>query len=154
MKNYDSFSSYPSTLNDEEIINISKIIRDFKDEIITYIEVENLFDKLNITIVPLIVDSSNLKTVKQVSDLRERVENKTLKAQDINGYLISNERCKNVLFRYDRQAIEKLAKHGDERAIKTLEVLKEWENNFPNWQDKRKQEFEEYKTEFNIPKYR
>lgn len=147
--NFDkNVKCYEEILTDEEIVDISKIIREFEKGKITYLEVQDLFSNMNIKLVPNIIDPTNFKTIRQVEELKSRIENKTLQSKDINGYVISSERFQNVLFRYDRPAIEKLAESGDEEAIKTLKGLKEWEEYFSNKQAELQMEFEELKRRF------
>lgn len=48
-------------------------------------------------------------------------------AGDFDGYLISGSNYENVVIRYDRMMIEILAKNGDEDAIRTRNILIQWE---------------------------
>lgn len=145
---------YKDILTDSEIVSISKIVRDFEHGIITYKDVEHLFEEKNISMVPKIIDASKLKTAKQVSELRDRVSKNELVSSDMDGYIISNDRYQDVIFRYDRYAIEKLAMFGDEKAIETLEALKSWEADFSNWQQRQKEQFDLYDLDFQSKRYK
>ncbi len=130
--------------DDDDAISIAKIIREFEDEHINYIEMEKQLKQLNFSMIPSLKDSSKFKLRKQVEDFKTRIQTKTLLPEDVNGFFISNEKYDNLLFRYDRYIIELLANHGDAKAIEELNRLREWEANFPNWQVERDREFAEF----------
>lgn len=150
----NSIRRYDEILTDDEIVSISKVVRDFEHGIITYKDVEHLFEERNIAMVPKLIDASKLKTIKQVSELRDRVSNNELVSGDIDGYIISNDRYQDVIFRYDRYAIEKLAELGDEKAKQTLEALKSWEADFSNWQQRQKEQFALHDLGFQAKRYK
>ena len=130
MKNQqeDNIKLYNEVLSEKEIVTIGLIIRKFEREQITYKKLKQLLEGENIKLTPNFRDGSTLKlNKKQHEEMQKRFESEEYDPGDFKGYLISGENYENVLIRYDRPMIEVLAKNGDEDAIRTRNILVQWE---------------------------
>jgi len=143
---------YSTILAYDEIIVVAQAARDFEDGTIKYGELMQKLEVKGISITPRLIDPKQYRTVKQVTDFKNRVANLTLVSSDMQGYLISSDHYKNVYFRYDRFSIELLANNGDEKAKIRLKSLRDWEANFPKGQKLQQQNFGGFEERFTKPR--
>ena len=132
-KKEDDIKLYNEVLSEKEIVTLGLIIRKFEREQISYKQLKQLLKEQNIELTPRFQDVSIKKmTVRQADEMKIRFEKEEYDPGDFNGYLISGEKYDNVIIRYDRPMIDILAKNGDEDAIRTRNILVQWEERHIN----------------------
>lgn len=103
---------YDVALTDNEILQYSQIIDQFKKGEINFHTLQNMFLNEGITIEPVVNDYSKLPLTPEVDVIKKRISEQNYLYSDINYFVLNSSEFKNVVFRIDYKAIELLANYG------------------------------------------
>ena len=118
---------YGDVLDNQEVVNIGLLLSDFKSGTLTYTEFKEKMTLLGYELDVQLVDSKRIRLLKDVQEFNQRVESNQLLSKDVNKYVAKTKEGYELYFNYDRTMIEALANYGDEKAIKILEGVQNFE---------------------------
>lgn len=118
---------YGDVLDNQEVVDIGLLLSDFKNGTLTYTDFKNKMSLLGYELDVKLMDSKKIRLLKDVSAFRRRVETNQILSKDVERYIAKTEAGYEIYFNYDRVMINALADYGDERALRILEGIRNFE---------------------------